>query len=437
MFLNNCKEFTKRAVLPIVFLLSTFLLISCADKKSPPLPGERINVLHYEIQNENTKNLHKFSLAKAQNNTSWSTSETGQFTALPVNIITGEKFVKITNFKPNKFSPRNLDNAEIIINGVFYSYTGGVLAAFDIQNKKSLWSVNLLSKHDAKNLLAGSIAYYNHVIYVSTGGKDLVAYQEDGKELWRYEAANIVRHIATINEKMIFFTSIDNKLSCLDHQGKLQWIFNGAFYSIATSKLYLPTVTHKDYVITTTTSGDLVLLNIHNGEELTQVNLATSALIGDGSLAKGPISSPVIINNNLYILNGENDFIKISLNSPEIIWRKNIPGIKSFWATDSVSFFLTDSQVIAIENNKGQIIWISNLPKSGKKQDKILDSYGPILLNGKLLITSVDGSFYLFSSENGSLLSSYKTNLKLKRSPMIIDGKLYFISSSGQIEVWQ
>ena len=435
-------KFSVKLFIQILLIIS--LLSSCADgelfgKKTPPLPGTRVNVLHYDLmKNENPNESKNISIPAQTVLSAWVCSDIGQFTELAENISLGNNLKLVNNFHPKNFNPSSLDSAILIVDNILYSYTKSTLAAYDLTKNRNLWSKEAVEGKERNDVLGGSMTYANGVIYLSSGSRDLIAFEADsGKELWRFKAPNVVRHIALINENKIYVNSTDNTLSCLSLDGKLLWRYDGAIYSLITSRFYSPNIVYQDKLITITTAGDLVVLNKHDGQEITQVNLATTSIIGDGSLAKGPIASPELINNHLYILTGENDFIKIDLENPQILWRQNFPSAKAFWVADSTAYLLSDNnQLLAVDNSNGKTIWAIDLPRKQKAKE-LVQFYGPVLAGDMLILTSYNGEFFTFSPKDGKLISSYKNNFSTNQMPFIVNDKAYFIGTNGSISVWQ
>ena len=219
--------------------------------------------------------------------------------------------------------------------------------------------------------------------------------------------------------------------------GNLLWLHDSASYALTRSRLYMPSLIHDNKLISITTAGDLVILNGHNGAELAQVNLATSEVMGDGSLSKGPMVSPMLDGNDLYVLLSGGELIKIDLANGEIKWRQNFVGAKSFWIAGNVSYLLTaDHQLLAIENKAGQLIWAIDVAKDLEKKKKV-EFYGPILAGDKLIITASNGDFFYYSPHNGSLISINKNKTAITQMPIITNDKMYLIGNKGQIAVWQ
>lgn len=421
-----------------IIIVSIFLLTSCADKKSPPLVGTRINVLHYDLLKSQSANKTPITIPAQTNLLEWKTSDTDQFIDLPFNISLAQDLKLSKVFSASKFRPNAGDSSLMIIGDVLYSYTKETLAAYKISTNKNIWSAQVIFGSERNDVLSGSFVYDKGIIYLASGGRDFVAFNaETGKELWRYRAHNVLRYVASIKNNLLYITSIDNTLSCLSLDGKLLWRYDAPAYSLTNNHIYTSNLIYEDKVVTITTAGDLIALNRTTGEELTQVNLATTSIIGDGSLTKGPVYSPLLDKSNLYTLTGEDDLIKIDLAIPEIAWRQNFPGAQSFWLTEDFTYILIASnQLLAIENKKGELLWAVDLPKDLKKK-KLRTFYGPIMAGNQLIITANNGEFFMYSPYDGKLIASYANNFLTNRMPMIVDNKAYFISTKGKIAVWQ
>jgi len=429
-------------VLKLFSLLSSLMIISSCSgddlfsKKSPPLPGERVNVLHYEMSKESKFDQKHIKFPAPSNLHNWPVSDVGQFTGTATNIALPDDLKLTKEFTINDFSRLEHNNSILIANDILYSYSNGILSSY--KNGKNIWSMQVLSKADKDDVLGGSITYDNQVIYIASGSRNFIAVNAaDGKELWQYQMPNVIRSPALIYEGKIYITSVDNKLSCLDLKGNLLWLYDAPVYSLARSRIYSPSVIYEDKIITITTAGDLIVLNRFNGQELTQVNIANNSIIGDGNLSKGPIASPILIGKNLYILNSDGYLTKIDLSKPEIMWRQNFSSAISLWISGNVIYMLTeDHQLLAIEDNFGQLIWVTDLVKETLKNKKP-EFHGPILVDNKLMLTSVNGDLLFFSPLNGEKLDEISTKLTLARMPLIADGKMYFIAKNGKVAIWE
>ena len=423
-------------ILLLILILPIFN--SCTEKKLPPIPGVRINVLHYDLQKEESKIKAPIHIPTTTNLLEWESSDSNQYNGLPYNISLPEKLSLRRKFSPSKFKPSGGDSAIMIANDILYSYAKSTLSAYKLSSNETIWSSVTIHGSEKNDVLSGSMVYNQGKIFLSSGARDFIVFDAlTGKELWRYKAHNVVRQIPTIKNGKIYITTIDNTLSCLDMDGAILWRYDAPVYSLTSNRLYAPTIFYEGKVVTSTTAGDLIILNNMDGEELTQVNLATSSIIGDGSLEKGPIMSPLLDGSNLYLLTGESDLIKIDLNTPEILWRQTFPGAKSLWLTQDTTYIITGTnQLLALTNTTGKLVWAIDLPKDPKNK-KLQKFHGPIMANNKLIVTANTGEFFTFSPQDGSLISSYQNNFRINQMPIIIDNKMYFVGIKGEISIWQ
>jgi|GEM_PF-6895272 len=424
----------------LLLSLASIFLFSCAETKDPPLPGKRVNVLHYDVLENIDKSSAKINIPAQKNLNMWKTSDVGQFTGLPSNYSLNDSIKKKTSFRPSNFSPSiEQDSAVLIIEDTLYSYCNGVISAFKISAEKNLWKASPVDKDEKGDILGGGLAYHNNVIYLSTGARDFIAFDaETGSEIWRTQMPNVVRNIALVYNNQIYITSIDNKLSCYNLNGDLLWRHNATIYSLISSRIYTPSVVYKDKLVTITTAGDLIILSRHGGEEINEVNLSTESIIGDGSIAKGAIVSPVLDSHFLYTLTGENELLKIDLLNSRIVWRQSFSGAKSFWVSGNTTYLLTDNNnLLALENEKGKIVWLEDMPHHYFKESTSRILYGPIMAGNNLVVTADNGEFLLLSPYDGSLISRHKNDFSVTRMPIIVDKKIYFIGVGGKVAVWE
>ena len=439
------------------YFLVLFLLSACSEgelfgPKAPPLAGKRLNVLHYDLLRDQTLTKEEIKIPAQVHLGAWENSDVGQFTGVPANIKLGKKLVFQKNININKFG-KSLNETDsgtlgnddtvsgasvLIVDDIIYSYNKGVLSAYKISFKKNIWSAKAVIGKEKEDIIGGGITHNGDVIYLSSGGRDFIAFNAyNGKELWRYTSPNVVRYMPTIYNGHIYLSSTDNTISCLDLDGNLIWRYDAPIYSLITSRIYIPNIIYQDKVINITTAGDLIVLSRYDGAQFTEVNLATTAIIGDGSLAKGPIASPNLVGDHLYILTGESDLIKIDLANPQVLWRQNFPDARSIWIAEGVTYMITDdNQLLAIDNNNGKMIWIIDLSKDLHKKDNT-EFYGPVLAGDQLIITAKEGDIFFLSPNDGKEISHFKNNSPTNQIPIIVNEKAYFIGRNGNISIWQ
>ena len=92
----------------LVKLMLLLLLTSCAEgeffgPKKPPLPGKRLNVLHYDLLKDKTLTKEEIIIPAQQEVEAWEFSDVGQYTGLPSNIKLGKDLVFKYNINISNF----------------------------------------------------------------------------------------------------------------------------------------------------------------------------------------------------------------------------------------------------------------------------------------------------------------------------------------------
>ncbi len=419
----------------LLFILTA--ISACSEKQRPPLKGERLNVLKYDILQEKKKTNIKVVLPEQEHNNGWFSSDYHQSKFLSPNIKLAKELQLDKQLKLHRFNATSSDSAMVIVDNIAYTYSNSIASATDLKNSKLLWSVEIIKDDEKKSIIGGSMAFYQDILFIATGTTKLAALSvKDGKQLWIYDAPNVLRYVPLIESNQVFVTTIDNTLLCLNKDGNLLWRYDAPTYSIAPDRLITPSFTFEDKLFTMTTAGDLVVLRKFNGEELMEVNLASASIIGDGNISKAPLNSPYLLKNKLYILTSESEIIKIDLTIPDIVWRQSFPGANSMWVTNKQTFVLMDNnQMAAIDNETSNIIWIVDLPKDPKNKE-YLESYGPIVAGDLVYLVNEKGLLSAFSSYDGSLIKTY-TSEPTNIPPIVIDEKLYIIGKNGKINIFK
>ena len=135
------------------------------------------------------------------------------------------------------------------------------------------------------------------------------------------------------------------------------------------------------------------------------------------------ISNPILIDNNIYLIDNKALLTKYDVSSNSLVWQKNVneniqqnvSAPASLVATkDSIIITTGEGNVNSIDFD-GNIIWSKNFNMSIKTA-----SY---LLNDLIIVSLNDGNLLFLNSKNGSIKLSF--NKKLDKIPSFYGGKFY------------
>ncbi|AFE54922.1 outer membrane protein assembly factor BamB family protein [Rickettsia typhi] len=287
------------------------------------------------------------------------------------------------------------------------------ISAFSIEKNKVIWSYNL-SKHKKDNYIGGGILYHNGKLYITYGARLLIVLDaKSGYEIIRKELPDIIRiKPIALNNNTILVQTISNQTIALDSATlKTLWDHESIAEILSASYSMIPIVQH-DNVIVTYNTGQVIALNIKNGEvrwsfEFTNLNDHTAIPNFD---AASILCAPVHDNMNLYIATGLGKLIKLNLLTGSVLWQINADDIQSMALIGNNLFIINNArQIAALNPETGQVQFVADL--NYEKDDKRLkpttflvpfvgvDNNNQQSLN----VISVNGILYSFNIDNNVL----------------------------------
>ncbi|AFB20829.1 outer membrane protein assembly factor BamB family protein [Rickettsia canadensis] len=287
------------------------------------------------------------------------------------------------------------------------------ISAFSIEKNKIIWSYNL-SRHKKDNYIGGGILHYNGKLYVTYGSRLLVVLDaKSGYEIIRKELPDIIRmKPVMLNDNTVLVQTISNQTIALNAETlKTVWEHESLAEVLSASYFMRPIVQH-DNVIVTYNSGQVLALNIKNGEVRWNFDFANlSDHIAIPNFDESSIlCAPVHDNMNLYIATGLGKLIKLSTATGSVIWHVNAEGIQSMSLIGN-SLFVTNNarQIAAFNPETGKVKFVADL--SDRKDPKKLKSatfLAPFIgvdNNNKrsLNVISINGVLYSFDLDNNEL----------------------------------
>jgi len=200
----------------------------------------------------------------------------------------------------------------------------------------------------------------------------------------------------------------------------------------------------KDMVYTTGTLNEITYVFAFNHEG----KLLWKSEVGKEWVESWPgvRTTPLIIENKLYLMTGYGLIVCMNAKSGDLIWKVDImtdyDGRNIVWGMcenlliENKKLFCTvgglDANVIALNKDSGKLIWKSK----AKGEKSAYNTPGLIEWGGiKILVTMTEFSILGINAENGVLLWSHEQTNQYSvhaNSPLFKDGKLYVVSGYGR-----
>lgn len=384
------------------------------------------------IKNEVNKNLKvtlKKDLPKDQK---LFLSNINLFNLIPHMIFEGD--VKtISKYKFGKIKKYNLTEPDLVISNnflIFYDKNGSILK-FN-KNTNLLWSTNIYSKKEKKNITSISFAVSNKKVFLADNlGKYYSLDLETGKLLWSKSATAPFNSQIKIKNNKLFVVDLNNVLWCFsDLNGEIIWSVKTQSSLISTKKK-LSLVLSEDSVIFTNSIGDVTKVDLKTGNFIWQIPTQNTLLKSSTNFLK--TSDLVMFGENVFFSNNKNQFFSLNSNLGIFNWNQNVNSyirpiiIDNFIFTVSIEGFL-----VVINLESGEIIRATYLLDNFKTKLKNKISFeGLIIASNKAFITTDTGHVIVCSILNGKVEQSFRIAKSSLSKPFINNNNLYIIKNDS------
>lgn len=433
----------KKVVITIGFILGGFGLISCSSEpKRLDLEGERISILSHEenfvaaeVKNANIELPSPSPLSNWTMAGGNSTHNTGNIAFAGKDNELWSASIGTAN-SSDKFSLA----APVVINDkVFTIDANAVVSAFLIERGDRVWQTPLADI--VKNPLSGEgIAYGSDMLFAITGGGKVVALNtSDGSLIWQQSFNIGLRTAPTYKDGKLFVMTTDNRLLTLNAKdGGLLWNYDVLADDTILLGMPAPTITNK-IALATFSTGEIVALKINNGipvwsNELSPFN--KNSIMANLSAVK---ARAVVDENTVYVA-ASNSILSLSLTTGDIQWEKRIgTPAQPYIAGDYIFLFSSANELIALDKNKGKILWVTPFDiweNVEDKEDKITYTE-PILAGNYLYFANSKGELIKVNPKDGQKVKTIDIGVGSIISPIVADNKMFLIDTNGNLKVFE
>ncbi|MDR2970843.1 MAG: PQQ-binding-like beta-propeller repeat protein, partial [Bacteroidales bacterium] len=308
------------------------------------------------------------------------------------------------------------------------------LFCYELSSGKQLWRL------EAKNI-AGSPAQPPKVTddtglaasTVATNGKqvcaifatgDVICADMEGKQLWAKNIGvpdNIYGYASSLliygNSLIIQYDNRVKKVFALDlATGKLQWERERSEKNPSWSSPVIATVNNKPQLILVGNPG-VTSYNPSNGEQ----NWRVECMSGE------PVAGAACTNGIVFVATEYANMTAISATDGSVLWENDefLPEVASPVATKDFVFVATSYGVVATFDAQ-----TGELKKSMEFNAEFYSS--PIIVDGRIYLISTDGKVHIFSAKSDfGLLKSFETKEKTFATPAFTDGKMVVRTEGG------
>lgn len=427
-----------------LLLASVLCVTSCSafDDEAPPLQGDRISVLELQqsLQPDSVNpEANVITLPKAWHNEFWPQAggypnHSMQHLALNEGQFSESWRADIGDGSTDELP---LVAKPVVVDGrIFTIDTNSRLSAFNTENGKRVWQINVRDKDEDDPVIGGGIAFSNAILYVTNGYDELLAVNpQNGEILWRNTLPAPSRAAPTIIDNRLFVTTLDSRVLALDvNDGSLLWEYVGISEMAGLVGAASPAANF-DIVVPVFSSGEVTALRVENGSVAWSDNLSNLRTGGGLSSLSDIKALPVIDKGIVIAISFSGRIVAIDERSGSRIWQREFGGDQTPWvAQDFVYVLSSDNELVALSRDTGAIRWVTSLDKyeDDDRDEKILWS-GPVLAGGRLLLAGTDGRLLEVVAETGEMLAQSRIGKSVSLAPIVADKTLYLLAEDGTL----
>jgi len=417
-----------------------------ADKEIKRLPGERIDALasanNYTV--DPAAHAVPFKLPTVASNDTWQ-QHTGEFAAGSSNLVlsgelSNEQSASVGEGDDFKHSlpPRPVAGA----GKVFAMDATGHISAHLLENIRTIvWQSSALENEDSDEVMGGGLALSAGKLYVVSGTGVIAALDaETGAELWKRNVGIPLRSAPRIEDGKLYAISIDSQLFALDSaNGATLWTHRGIGETAGLQSSVSPAISGNN-VIVPYASGELYALKNADGEEVWRSSLAQTTRTSATSIFNGIAADPVVDEAVVFAASNGGLFSVFNLLNGQSLWNQPIATINPPWVVGDYVFALSDDNVlIAMVKYDGKIRWTKTLSrfKDAKRSLYPIIWRGPLVANDKLVVASSNGEMLLVDAATGDVAKTIDIPDDIETAPIIVGGKVIFITRDAKLYSYQ
>ncbi|MEO1293119.1 MAG: PQQ-binding-like beta-propeller repeat protein [Pseudomonadota bacterium] len=339
------------------------------------------------------------------------------------------------------------DEARIVATPVIAGETlvaldaAATLTALDRTSGDERWELDLTPEdEDGRDGFGGGLAISKGLVIAASGfgrihGVDLAS----GEEKWVYQAPAPIRAAPALSEGVAVAVTRNGIVIGLDAAtGEQRWRFSGMDGGAGMLSGAAPAIAGEVVAIPFST-GDIMVARLRDGRRGWNESLGARKGGSAMSLISDVSSSPVIEQGRIYAGTISGRVAAFEVQSGRRLWARDLGLYNPIWAAGETLFMVTDTgALVALRSDSGRTIWQTQLPQYDDPEERrgAFAYGGPIMVGGKLYLTSSDGVLFEVDAATGEKLRE----LDIPSStvpPISAGGVLYVLDENGTVHAFR
>ncbi|MDH4252977.1 MAG: outer membrane protein assembly factor BamB [Gammaproteobacteria bacterium] len=306
---------------------------------------------------------------------------------------------------------------------IYVASHDGAVSALDPDTGRRLWRTETDTP-----LTAGPGAGDDLVVVLGRGGEAVALNAADGAERWRTNVAGESVSRPLIRNDTVVVATIDGKLRGLAmFDGRERWTVEQPSPPLTLRGSASPVVVGTT-VLCGFDNGRLVAVNILDGEVAWESMLAPPSGRSDLERLSDVDGAIAVIGQDVYAAGYHGRIAALAAESGQILWARELSsysGIGADW--DQLYTTTEEGELVAMSRRNGAEAW---------RQAALLrrEPTQPVAFNTSVVVGDFEGYIHFFDAGDGRPVARVRVGKGMvSASPVVIGGRLYVQSESGQV----
>lgn len=292
-----------------------------------------------------------------------------------------------------RFTPAVADGA------VFATGSAGELARFDAERGRAVW------RAETRATLSGGIGLGAGMLLLGTAEGAVLAYDTDGKLLWRSQVSSEVLSAPTGTATTVVVRSGDGRIFGLDAKdGSRRWEYQATLPPLILRANPGIVVVNDNAAVAGLPGGKLVVLNIANGSLLWETSVATPR--GDNELERiaDIPGTPLVEPERVCAVTYQGRVGCYETARGTQIWSRTASSAGSLGADGTTLYYTAENgSVVALDKVSGASVWTQDALFQRKVS-------APLAFQRWVVVGDYEGYVHFLSRDDGSFVTRVATD---------------------------
>ncbi len=322
-------------------------------------------------------------------------------------------------------------------NNILFSDNNGSI--YNLTDEGELiWHSNIYKSKDKKiyKSIHKKISYlfYQGNIYCADNLGNLYSLNsKNGEVIWIKNYGKFFNSkIKIINNQIVLVDQDDSFLLINIENGSLAWSLESQVSLLKSGFLNSVVATGKNSIAYTTSSGNIVNVDIKNKNVLWTIS---SVRLLKGEKEDFLKNSDLVVENQVLYYSNTYRTIAINIGNGKGIWQKSFGTYIRPVISGKYIFIVNNvGHLLCKDKNTGETIWSKNLFKNfGKRKLKKMQTTGLIMGSGNLYLTTNNGYIIVVSGNSGEIKKLLKISESFLTDLVISENKLFALTGSSKL----